>query len=331
MKFTNLKTFKQSLTEKKPFFPIYLLLSDDDYERKEALSVLTNGQKAKTFDGAAAEINQILEELNSLSLFSNSRAVIIDRAEKLTSEKFHALEDYLETPNPNVHLVLTASSFDKRKSFYKKAEKIGLVLDLAIDNKYAKESRLVEKIIDMAKTRGKTIPAHICQKFIKYVGRDQSHIIPELEKLICYIGDKTSITEKDIYAVCIGVNTDNIWQLGDAIFNKNGALALTMMRKFIEEIPLFVLLRQIRTQFQNKCKLAELLSFSANEAEIQKHFPYMKGNILQMNINTVNRFGLENLKEGILLIDDTEYLAKNSGLTPDFLIDRLIFKLMALS
>lgn len=331
MKFTNLKALHESLKDKKSFLPIYLVLSEDDYERKETLKALISGNPSKTFDGTSTEINQILEELNSLSLFSKSKAVIIDHAEKLTAPTLKAIEDYLERPNESVYLVLTASSFDKRKSFYKKADKLGCILDLVIDNKYAKESSLVAKIIDTAIASGKTMPAHICQKFIKFVGADQRHILSELEKLICYIGDKTTITENDIYAVCIGVNTDNIWQLSDAIFYKNGALALKISRKFIEETPLFVLLRQIRTQFQNKCKLAELISKGADETEIQKHFPYMKGNILQLNVNAVKSFGPENLKEGILLIDDTDYLAKNSGLTHGFLIDRLIFKLCALS
>ncbi|MBS4168292.1 hypothetical protein [Parachlamydia sp. AcF125] len=64
-----------------------------------------------------------------------------------------------------------------------------------------------------------------------------------------------------------------------------------------------------------------------NLADIAAQFPYMKGAILKKNLQMARAYGLERFKKGMMLIDETELLAKNSGADSACLAERLLIKL----
>ena len=339
MKYSNLRAFNKHLEEAGPNHPspVYMLLGKSEFDRKEAAKDLTHSllgtqhpseHTLTVFDGERLSINEVMQDLHSMTFFAENRVVLINRAEKLTKPVTVQLVQYFEKSNPSVFLIISASTINRATSFYKNAEKVGVVLDLVEEKPWEQENTLVQKIVERTRDKGKTINQNTSRYLVKYAGTDQAQLQQEIEKLVCYVGDRDVITEADICAICTGVNTENAWQLGEAIFRCEGGKALRIATGLLSEgEPFFSLVRQVRSQFQSKFQICAILLSGGSVADVQKQFPYMKGQILQKNTELARRYGMDRFRKGMLAIDETELLAKNSSLSHDLLFERLIIKL----
>jgi len=129
-------------------------------------------------------------------------------------------------------------------------------------------------------------------------------------------------------AICRSVNQKNVWQLGEAIFSLNVTEAMNIAKAlFKDQVPLVLLLRQIRKQFETDYQVCSLLASQAPADEITRMFPYMRGRILQTHIENARRYGLERFKRGLIEIDRTELEAKNSGVDGECLLELLVTKI----
>ena len=163
---------------------------------------------------------------------------------------------------------------------------------------------------------------------VKQIGTDQLLLQNELQKIICYVDSRSKIEAADIAAICTSVNTENAWQLSEAIFKRDTATALRITRALLDDgTALIALLRQIRSQFQTDFQICSMLAQGKTGADVSKEFPYMRGTILDKHLSQSHSYGMLSFKRGIMAIDKTELQAKNSGLDNTFLADMLIVTL----
>lgn len=332
VKINNLRAFEKHVGDSAPnhFSNVYLLISKEPYERKSALDKLRAHlqHEPKTFDGDSLNAGEVLDELNSLSFFSKQNVVIIHNVDKPKKADLQALEDYFVKPNSRSFLLMTATSFSAATNFYKKVEKVGVIMDIPAEKPWEREKTVAEWLHYTAAAMGKKISMPVCQALIKQAGSDQAVLEQELHKLVCYIGDRAEITLNDARAICLVTNTETIWQLGDAIFRRDAGTAIRIFRSLENEGSHFLsLLRQIRGQFQTGLQISSIISQGGTPDQVTALFPYMKGGILDRNIKTVREYGLNRYVKGLQLIDETDLQAKNSGGDTDLLTDMLIVRL----
>ena len=334
MKYANFKSFVKHLESAGPdhFAPVYLILAKDSFEIQSA--VLQIQEKAlvheplKSFDSTHAA-EAVGAELNSFSMFGGRKIIALHRVDKASMPLKKLVESYLENPANEVILVLTASSLAASTKFYKALEKKGVVLNLTGPEKpWEKESRMVDWAAWQAAQSDKQLDRQGALVLIRHVGTDASLLHSELEKLICYVGSRRQITEKDIDTLCPVVNQETVWQLGEAIFHSNASKAIRIGKDLLNnQVPLIVLLRQIRKQFQTGCFVGSVLASGSDQADITKEFPYMRGRILQQHVQTAKTYGIERFAKGIAAIDRTEVEAKNSSAADEALFELLIARL----
>lgn len=336
MKYSGLTAFEKHLRGAAPshFAALYTILAKDPFLRKQALECLTaimlKDEKVtaftlQTFDAEKHSIAVILQELESLSFFVKKRMVVIQNADAFDKAATTKLEAYFASPNSSVYLVIVASTLNRATTFYKKAEKVGIVLDIAEEKPWEKEKIVAEWLKTEAAKYKKEISSFTCQRLVKQLGTDQSMLQGELQKLLCYVGDKKEIDERDIAAISISINLENTWQLGEAIFRRDPSTALRIGKALVADgTALIALLRQIRSQFQTEYQVCSLLAHGGTAANIAQEFTYMKGSILDRHVQQAQGYGMERFKKGLLAIDSTELQAKNSMLDPDFLLERLL-------
>jgi len=336
VKYTNHQALEKHLKESSPE-SIYLVLVKDEYDRKKGvktlLSYLEKGPsiEKKILQGDQLSIEDIGYSLNAIPMFSQKLLLVIHDADKQSKSVTKILEEYFLDPNPAIILVMDAASVTRSTRFYKNADKAGVVLDIPEEKPWEKERSISGRIQAMVKEEGKQIQPQACQELVKHLGTDQALVFQEIEKLVCYIGERPEITALDVSALCSSVNVQTGWQLGDAIFQKNAGESLRIARSIIEDgVPIFSLLRQIRSQFQSKLHICSILATGGSHADVQQKFPYMKGRILQNNVQLAQQYGLQRLQKGIILIDETEIKGKNSTLDHAFLVEHLIAKLTIL-
>lgn len=339
MKLTSTRAFEKHLEDAYPkhFAAHYLLMIKEDEERRLAaktaeriLSKLLTHPKMSTESKPANKwkIGDLLGELLSSGFFDATRLILVHEIEDYNKEDLDKLIPYLENPNPSIKLVLTTSGISKASNFYKLCEKNGVVLEIGEEKPWEKEKNVVEWLNHRAKEHGKSWHPQALQTLFKQIGPDKSILEQELFKLVCYVGERPTVTAQDVLDVCLTQNVQNNWLLGESLLKKDFKTALEASRAALEEgANIIQIIRLVRSQFATQLQIATILENGMGPAEVVGQFPYMKGSMLERNLQIAQRLGSEKLKKGLMAIDSTELQAKNSQVDPQFLADQLIFNL----
>lgn len=342
MKCPNVLALKQYLITTSPqqYAPVFLLVSSEHYPRKEAEELLINTFVPKgishdlaltVLSGEGLAPAQLADELQMMSMFCPRRLCIVHDADALNSAAVEVIIPYCDKPNPAVTLVLSMESINRSTTLYKRLEKAGMVLDIAEEKAWQKEKVLEGWLAEKGREAKKQIAPDALKALLRFLGTDQQLLDNELEKLVCYTGDRTTITVQDVQAVCVRMPLETVWQLGEAVFTRNSANALRVMRDLLSnDNPLLTLLRQLRSQFQTEFKVCSILAGGGHRDEVSRMFPYMNGNILERHIQMASSYGMEAFKNGLLAIDAAELKVKNSGADHDLIADQLMVTLTTL-
>jgi DNA polymerase III subunit delta len=311
--------------------PVYLIISKNSRDIKEAvdqIKQLMAHADIVRFSAEGLKLSVLIDELQTISAFSPKRVIILNQSEKLNKSATQTLSDYFSRPNPQVHFVLTASAVDKRTSFYKTAEKSGVILDIPEEKPWMRVKTVQRWLREKVYHDGKQIEPQACEGLMQQIGTDQDLLVQELNKLYCYIGERPVITVQDVCAISSSVNVDDIWKLGEAIFHFNVSLALEVFKALQDDgAPFLALLRQVRSQFQSSFQICTLLASGKGRDEVSKQFPYLTPHLLNKKLQVAQGYGMARFKLGLLTIDETEYKAKNSLDDDRFLGEMLIVKL----
>ena len=339
MKCDNLPTFEKYLrsTPVAKLSSIYLILGKETNERQEALdlllSILIPSNQSREFaltmfDGGNIDEAKLNDALYSNSFFSKSQVICIQNFEKPKKSIQEKLEKAFSHPQPSRILIVEGSSLSKTASLYQTVEQSGVLLDLVEAKPWEKEKRTIAWINKYLAAEKKVVSYQGSQLIVKRVGHDYSLLTQELEKLMCYCGEKNEITVQDIDLLCPYGHFDSIWQFGEAIFFRRTKEAMQIGKGLLESgNPFLPLLRQIRFQFQTEYQVSLLLSQGKESQEITKQFPYMKGQVLERHLEQVRHYGCSAFKEGLLAIDEMEMRAKNSSVDEKILLELLIYTL----
>jgi DNA polymerase III subunit delta len=339
LKYTNIRAFEKHLADASPhhFGELYLILSKDAFVRHQTvnhlLSVMAPASARQefsitSFDCGEISIDDLFQELESFSLFSNKRIISLQHLDKASKAFNDKLEAYLGPGRLPATLVISSSALSANTKLFKKIEKLGIILDIPEEKPWEKERSAQEWLITHAAAQNKKLDGQAAHVLIKQIGTDPALLHQELEKLICYTEGRKEITSPDIHAICSTVNIETIWQLGDAIFRRDAGTALRISKGLLDDGTAFLgLLRQIRAQFETKFQIATLLASGGSPSDVTHFFPYMKGSILDQHVQAAKNYGLQKLKEGLLKIDEMEIKAKNSQADPDILNEILMTRL----
>lgn len=339
MKYNNLRSFEKHLEEAAAvrFSSIYMVVAKDAFERQVAvdcaLKHLLKGQKhpelcVKAFDDANLDLNTILDELYTSTLFAEKKAVVVRLDDTPTAALRNALDGRLEKIVPGTVLVLSMASINHSTNFYKNIEKSGIVLEIPESKPWEREKVLVEWVMTRLNPVGKSIKQDACQLLVKQVNGDMALLHNELEKLVNYVGERKEIHSSDVQAICTNVSVENVFQLGEAIFKRDTAAALRISKSLLKESSnLIGFLRQLRGQFQTEFQICSILATGGTGQDVAQKFPYMKGAILDRHLQMAQGYGLASFRKGMQQIDTVELSAKSSGTDPDLLAEMLMIKL----
>lgn len=178
--------------------------------------------------GKDAEVLSLISELKSYPMMAERRLVILKEAQYFKA--IEQLESYLENPANSTIFVICYKykTFDARKKTLKNALKNGVVFK----SEKVKEYQLAEWIQQFIKTTGYELTSKACMLLIESLGNDLGRIVKELEKLAVLIEKGTIINENHIEEN-IGISKDyNVFELTNAVANKDNLKALKIVDYF---------------------------------------------------------------------------------------------------
>jgi len=241
------------------FKQIYLLYGEERYLKKQytdrlrkAMCGEDDNMNTHFYEGKDVPVGEIIDLAETLPFLAPRRVIFISNS-GLFKSGGEKMAEYLAAPNETTFFVFTESEVDKRSKLYKTAQANGTVVEFAVQD----ENTLKRWIAGILNREGKKITESTVQLFLTKTGTDMENIQMELEKLICYCMDKEVITNEDVEAVCTNRIGNHIFDMINAIANKQTKQALDLYYDLLalKEPPmriLFLIARQCNMLLQVK-------------------------------------------------------------------------------
>ena len=277
--------------------------------------------------GKDAEVLSLISELKSYPMMAERRLVILKEAQYFKA--IEQLESYLENPANSTIFVICYKykTFDARKKTLKNALKNGVVFK----SEKVKEYQLAEWIQQYIKTTGYELTSKACMLLIESLGNDLGRIVKELEKLAVLIEKGTIINENHIEEN-IGISKDyNVFELTNAVANKDNLKALKIVDYFEHNPKAADLVFVISNLFKFFSQIMRIhfLPNKSREAVAQALgvHPFVAGELT----NAKNKYDPRKIAANITLIHEYDLKSKgvgNTSATQGELMREMVYQLI---
>jgi len=209
----------------------YLILCGSDaFVRRERLQrILHSGDgeaAVSAYDGADAELSDVLDEVRTPGLFAERRVVVVRDAGPFVSRFRAALERYLDAPSDAGLLVLDCRMLHASSRVYKKAMN-DRALILCNTPKETDIPGWIER--RARETYGLSITPEASRALVDLVGEQELGTFDaELSKLATYVGARREIVEEDVESLIGDHRIDKVFGITDALGRHDARAALEL-------------------------------------------------------------------------------------------------------
>ena len=324
---TAMKIIKEHI-KANTYKPVYLIYGTEAYLKKLYRDKLKSGilggegddMNYSHYEGKGIDGNEVIRMADTMPFFAEHRLIVIEESGWFKSQ--NEIADYLKDMPDTTVIVFVESEVDKRNRLFKAVRDIGYISEMnGMD-----EANLKVFAASVLKSGGKKVTADTVAYFLQRAGSDMNTIQNELEKLICYTYDREVVTKEDIDAVCTEQITGKIFQMTEAVSQKNQkrALALYYDLLALREKPMTILYLLIR-QFNLLLQARDLASRSVPGAEIAKRLgvpPFA----VSKYMSQAGNFKESVLKDAIAFGTDIEEKVKTGRMEDQIGVEMLIIK-----
>lgn len=246
-----------------------------------------------------------------------------------------------------IFLLLTAVQVDRRTRLFKRFEEVGAVLHLALDrDRSGRISRenLLEFIDQRLREAGKNLHPQAREMIQTRAGDELRGLQQELEKLILFVGDRTTIRAEDVDWIVADQGEGWIFDLIRALGERDAAAALTQLARLMAqgEHPLKILgtlASEVRRLLSARQLLAGDLAKLWRRGMTYPQFQQMvlkQGTSLfggrnpygdYMCFQRAERFSLAELSSFMQRLFEADFRLKSSASQPRILLEKLLLEL----
>ncbi len=248
----------------------------------------------------------IIEDANMPSLFGGVKLIIVDGFILSTIEKsISIIENYLNNPNPNTYLIFITEEdkLDTRKKIVKLFNEKAQVYECGkVDNQIT-----YNYIQEYINKNSFEIDKNTINTIIEYLGNDISNIKNEIDKIISSKKNNI-ITEEDILSIKQNNIDTNIFDLVDAICNKDLEKSIKLYRRYIDEnTDIIKIIPFLSSKYRLIYQTKKLYSKGNNKYDISKILK-VHSYPISLAINTSYKY---TEKELLKILSDLYYIDLN--------------------
>ncbi len=139
------------------------------------------------------------------------------------------------------HLIITTDLIDKRRKLFKTIRNNGMIIDCSVPkgdrraDKTAQEAVLSERMDAILGQFGKSMDEGAYRAMYEMTGFDLRTFSNNLQKLVSYVGDRKKITADDVESVLERTKKDPIYELTNAISERNIEKSLFFLGSLFED------------------------------------------------------------------------------------------------
>ena len=246
------------------FKQIYLLYGEEGYLKRQyrdrfIKAMLPEGDTMNYahYEGKNINVREVIDLAETLPFFAQRRLIVFEDTGFFKSAGAE-LADYIKDMPETTYFIFVENEVDKRSKLYKAVKAKGYIAELSTQD----EGTLKRWVQGIVRREKKQISDSVILYFLNKVGTDMENIQREMEKVFCYALDRQEITREDIDAVCVTQITNHIFDMVNAVADKNQRRALDLYYDLLalKEPPmriLFLMIRQYRILFQVKGLLGQ--------------------------------------------------------------------------
>ena len=322
-------------------FMIIFLYGQDNFRSREKLNEIIerfkkdgkNDLSLEIFDGENLEFNFFKNALTTLSFFSSKKLIIVKnllaKGSTKLLEEFSEYKSQLDSKD-TVVVFWEEKDPDKRTKLFKFFKKTGKCQEFKLLENYQITDWIKKELekTNTAKTGSCLISSEAQKKIAAFVGSNLWQMKNEINKLASYKLGR--IESDDIDTLVASSITSNVFDIVDALGNKNQKSALKFLHEQLEKgenaIYLFTM---IVYQFRNLIKVKSCFG-SAAETESPQSISKETGlhpYVAQKTIAQTKKFSLTELKENYQKLLNFDLLIKTGKIEPVAALDLLIIQM----
>lgn len=241
---------------------LYLLYGTENYLIKKEIDKILNANSIEKINVSEYNLEidnfkDIIEDANTISLFSDKKAIIVNNSYLFTGKSIknendpELFLDYFKNVNPDsiIIFIVDSEKLDERKKIVKEIKKIGTVKD------FNQKNDLTDILKNMFE--GYNISIQDIRFMIDRCGNNLDILSQEVNKIKIYKDEDKNITKEDIINLTSKNIDIDIFGFVDTIVNKNKNKALEIYKEMLingeEPIKILVILaNQFRIIYQAK-------------------------------------------------------------------------------
>lgn len=309
------------------FEHLYLLYGEEGYLRKQYRDRLRQGicgedmMNYSYYEGKGKSAEEIIATADTMPFFAEQRLVVVENSGCFKTANEKLLEYLSHIPETSI-LVFVEEEVDKRGKMFKRAKEVGYVCELAEQT----PATLGKWVSSMVISQGKQMDRNAIDYFLAVTGTDMNMIRSELDKLISYVGSREVISRDDIDEICSVMTVSKIFDMVDAMGNKDRKKTLTLYYDMIEvrEPPmriLYMLARQFRIMLEG----GELQKNGLNAKEIAGKLA-LAPFVVNKALKQAEKFKTKDLKSALNECLQIETDVKNGRLEDKIGVEMILLK-----
>ena len=277
--------------------------------------------------------NQIIEEALTMPFISEKKAIVVKNAFIFTGEKVskdiqpnnEQVNEFLEKYDGENFIIFEVyqNKLDERKKItktLKKTSKLAKVEQMS-------EQEIKNWIKNKLHENFKDIKQDALDLFIELTGINFNIVSQELEKIILFLGERTTINKKDVEEIINRSLEQNVFLLAEYIQKGEKYKAIQLIKDLIvmkeEPIKLLALISSnYRLYYQ--CKILSRKGYSGQQiAKTINVHPYR----VKLALNQVKHYQLTHLLNIIDQCAETDYKLKSSYMDKQLILELFILSL----
>ena len=251
--------------------PVYVLNGSDVFFRTEALRAL---RRAALGDADPAlslsefeddpDAREVFELLRSPGLFTSSRMVIVDPADRFVKGNAERLAKYAASPSSGACLVLTVERWTPKAPLSRAPVR---VVSCAAPRGPAVFAWLTQRV----RSYGKRLDSGAGKLMTEIAGATLAVLDRHLQNLVAYIGDRPSISAEDVADLVGGDPQRATWELTSAVVAGQPERAMTVLQQmFRHGVEPVWFIAVLAGEFSRLWLVKRMLRDGAGETEIHQ-------------------------------------------------------------
>ncbi|WP_436854005.1 DNA polymerase III subunit delta [Staphylococcus caeli] len=280
-----------------------------------------------------SDLAPIIEETLTMPFFSDKKVVLVQNAYVFTGEKppkdvnhnIDQLIEFIEKYDGETLIIFEVyhSKLDERKKLVKALKKNTQLKKI----EQMSEEQIKQWIKKQLHENYKDIKQDALDLFLELTGISFNIVKQELEKVMLYLGDRSTINKQDIHQIVNRSLEQNVFLLTEYIQKNKKVKAVQLVKDLIamkeEPIKLLALITSNYRLFY-QCKILNQKGYSGQQiAKTINVHPYR----VKLALNQARNYQLENLLNIIDTCAETDYKLKSSYMDKHLILELFILSL----